>query len=84
MISKATGDFWEALRHLPRDIQQQAREKFRLWQQDPFHPSLHFKELAPGLLRINLNYRAQARRRGELITWFWIGTHEEYQRLIGS
>jgi hypothetical protein len=86
MISKATEDFWEALKRLPRDIQQQATKKFRLWQRDPFHPSLHFKELMPGLwsARINLNYRALARRRDQLVTWFWIGTHDEYDRLIGN
>jgi hypothetical protein len=86
MTSKATRGFWDALERLPRQIQDQATEKFRLWQRDAFHPSLHFKELAPGLwsVRVNLNYRALARRRGELITWFWIGTHEEYERQIGN
>jgi hypothetical protein len=33
-------------------------------------------------VRINLQYRALGRRRGELIVWFWIGTHDEYDKLI--
>jgi hypothetical protein len=51
---------------------------------DPFHPSLHFKELVPDLwsVRINIAYRALARRRGDVVVWFWIGTHEQYERLI--
>jgi hypothetical protein len=71
MTSKATADFWQALERLPHDIQNQAKEKFRLWQRNPFHPSLHFKELHPGLwsARITLSHRALARRRGELITF---------------
>jgi hypothetical protein len=63
-------------------IQQQAREKFHLWQAEPFHPSLHFNELVGDVwsVRINQNYRALGRRRGNLIVWFWIGTHTEYDQ----
>jgi hypothetical protein len=84
VTSKATRAFWTALSRLPKDIQHQASEKYKVWRRDPFHPSLHFKELYDGLwsVRINLQYRALARRREEMIVWFWIGTHEEYERLI--
>jgi hypothetical protein len=70
---------------LPTDLQQQARAKYALWRREPFHPSLHFKELYENLwsVRVTLNCRALARRRGDLIVWFWIGTHAEYDRLIG-
>lgn len=65
MNSKTTADFWTCLERLPAEVQALARQKYRLWQKDPFHPSLHFKELAPELwsARINLNIRALARRR---------------------
>lgn len=84
MIPKTTAAFWACLDGLPREIQNLAREKYALWREDPFHPSLHFKQVAPGLwsVRIGLGHRALARRRGEMIVWFWIGTHEEYNRLI--
>lgn len=85
MNPKTHRDFWSCYVRLPAGIQTAAREKFRLWRRDPFHPSLHFKELAPGLwsVRIGPQYRALARRRrGETVVWFWIGTHAEYDRLI--
>jgi hypothetical protein len=84
--SKATEGFWSCFSRLPVQVQSVATEKYKLWRQNPFHPSLHFKELYRDLwsVRINMQYRALARRRGELILWFWIGTHQEYDRLVGS
>lgn len=86
MTSRTTARFWDCLRKLPADVQRQANEKYDLWTRDPFHSSLQFKEIWSGLwsVRINLNYRALARRRGELVVWFWIGTHAEYDRLIND
>lgn len=84
MTSRATVGFWESLARLPADVQKLARARYRLWQRDPFHPSLHFKEIAPGLwsARINVQYRALARRRADIVAWFWIGTHNDYNHLI--
>ena len=84
MTSKATRQFWDRYRRLPTEIQSLAAQKYQTWQRDPFHPSLHFKEIRAGLwsVRINLNYRALARRSGDLIAWFWIGTHAEYNKLL--
>jgi len=69
---------------LPADVQQAAREKFKLWRRDPFHPSLQFKQLKKELwsVRITASYRALGLRNGEEIIWFWIGTHREYDKLI--
>ncbi len=55
-----------------------------MWRSDPFHPSLHFKELAADVwsIRINREYRALGRRRDNVIIWFWTGTHEEYNKLV--
>jgi hypothetical protein len=82
--SKAHGQFWTGYRALPVEIQKQAREKFRLWLKEPFNPTLHFKELISDVwsVRINQNHRALGRRRGNLIVWFWIGTHPEYDQLL--
>jgi hypothetical protein len=35
-------------------------------------------------VRVGDHYRALARRKGELIIWFWIGTHEEYNNSCGN
>jgi len=82
--SRTTSDFWKRFAKLPGDIQSLAREKHMLWLREPFHSSLQFKQVHPGLwsARINLQYRVLARRRGDLVVWFWIGTHNEYDRLI--
>ena len=83
MKSKGHPRFWDTFHSLPSHIQQLARAKFDLWQQDPFHPSLKFQEIQPDIWRIRLgdHYRALARRTGDLIVWFWIGTHEDYNKL---
>ena len=84
MISKTHEDFWICFDVLPRAVQKQAQERFRLWREDAFNASLQFKELFKDVwsVRINQNYRALGRRRGSLIVWFWIGTHAEYDRLL--
>ena len=84
MTSRASRDFWTAFDHLPAAVQRQARKQYQRFSQDPQHPSLHFKELSPGLVsaRINLSYRALGYRERDTILWFWIGTHAEYDRLI--
>jgi hypothetical protein len=76
--------FWDCFEKLPPNVQETAREKYLLWQRDPFHPPLQFKPLRAGIwsVRIGNSYRALARRHDELVVWFWIGTHEEYNNFI--
>jgi hypothetical protein len=40
MISLANQKFWKAFDSLPIDIQQRAKEAYRLWHEDPYHESL--------------------------------------------
>lgn len=84
MISQTHADFWTCFNALPAEIQQQAREKYRLWQADTFHASLHFKPLVENVwsVRINQSFRALGRKQNNLIVWFWIGTHAEYDELL--
>jgi hypothetical protein len=84
VISKTHEDFWACFDALPKAIQKLARDKFHLWRDEPFHPSLQFKELLKDVwsARINQNYRALGRRKANLIVWFWIGTHAEYDQLL--
>jgi hypothetical protein len=76
--------FWQCFDALPSEIQQLARERFRFWQRHPFHPTLHFKELRPGMfsVRINQKYRALAREQKDGVVWFWIGTHNDYDNRV--
>ena len=63
-----------------------ARQAYLLWRQDPFHPSLNFKQVHQQKpiysLRIGLSYRALGVKEGGTIVWFWIGSHEQYNNLI--
>jgi len=84
VISRTHRRFWDRFNDLPTEIQALAREKFRLWQRDPFHPPLQFKPLVGNVwsVRIGSSYRALGRRRDELVVWFWIGSHEEYNKFV--
>jgi hypothetical protein len=69
---------------MPKSVQTSAKKQFELFQDDPSHPSLQFKELVPGLrsARVSRNFRALAYRDEKVLNWFWIGSHAEYDRLI--
>ena len=84
MTSKASADFRACFDALPKSIQRTARKQYKLFRQNPSHPSLQYKELEPGLMsiRVILGYRALGWRRGDAVLWFWIGSHAEYDRLI--
>ena len=88
MTSHANERFWAAFRELPARVQRRARHAYRLFQRDPFHPSLQFKQVHPTRpifsARIGLGYRAVALRDGEVVVWFWVGSHAEYDRLVST
>jgi hypothetical protein len=84
--SSATREFRKLLEHLPQKIKDQAARAYSLWQSDPFHPSLQFKRVSQRQpiesVRIGIDYRALGLRQGDLIFWFWIGSHAEYEKML--
>jgi hypothetical protein len=83
MKSSTTPEFWSAYAALPPAIKQAARKAYRLWQSDPRHPSLRFERKGPyWSARITRAYRALAIQVPDGFLWFWIGTHDEYERII--
>ena len=78
--------FWDAYKTLDASIRRRARKAFRLWAQNPFHPSLQFKcinqEEGIWSVRITRSYRALGIWEGDMITWFWIGSHDAYERFF--
>jgi hypothetical protein len=59
-------------------------KNYELLKSNPSHLSLHFKKIGKyRAVRVGLQYRALAIETGEDLLWFWIGTHAEYDRLIG-
>ncbi len=88
MISEANPRFSAAYRELPKDIQEQARRAYRLFRDSPAHPGLRFKRVSDQepvySVRVTLNHRALGLLEGDRITWFWIGNHKDYDRLLAS
>ena len=86
MISHTTQSFRRAFPQLPDHIQRQASEAYRLFTDNPYHPSLRFKRVHPRRpiysVRVSLDYRALGVREGDAIIWFWIGPHAEYERRL--
>lgn len=82
MIGKTHRRFWKHFEALPPPVQNLAREKYALWKTHPHHRSLRFEERRNGIcvVRIGERYRALGLREGDVVAWFWIGTHEEYNR----
>lgn len=88
MVSQTTARFWKAFEELPKSIQEAARKAYQLWKQDPYNPSLRFKQVHPikpiFSVRINLGWRAVGVKEGDHIIWFWIGSHADYDNLISQ
>ena len=86
MNSRTTERFWREFARLPAEVQEQARAAYRLFQQNPYHPSLHFRRVHQTepvySARVGLHYRAVGVVEGNTIVWFWIGSHAEYDHLI--
>ena len=86
MRSRATPRFWAAYGELPPEIRELARKAYRLFQENPGHPSLPFKKVHDRdhiySARVTLGYRAVGLLEDDEITWFWIGTHAGYDRLL--
>jgi len=86
--SVATRRFWDLFHALPGDIQQLTIKNYHLWRRDPHHPSLHFRRLQGSAdhfsVRVGDHYRALGTLTADTVTWVWIGTHAEYDRLVGS
>ena len=84
MTHRASPRFWRCYRALPRDVQSLADKSYALLKTNPAHPSLHFKKVAQfWSARVGLHCRALAVVSGNDLAWFWIGSHADYDKLIG-
>lgn len=65
-----------------------ARTAYALWSDNSDHPSLRFKKVHPKLpiysVRIDIDWRAVGILEGDTVVWFWIGSHPDYERLLGK
>lgn len=86
MNHKTLPRFWRYYQQLPQDVQKLADKNFQLLKADPFHPSLHLKKVGKQKqlwsARVGRGYRVLGREKPEGIIWFWIGSHQDYDRLL--
>ncbi len=86
MISRTTERFRKALADLPKQVQKQAKDAFQKFKIDPYYPSLRFKRVHSTKpiysVRINMDCRAIGIQQENEITWFWIGSHRDYEKLL--
>jgi hypothetical protein len=88
MNSHASPGFWGCFSRLPEGVQTRAKAAFALWRTDPRHPSLHFKPVPSAgedvwSVRIGIHWRALGVRDRDEIIWFWMGSHADYDQMIG-
>ncbi|MGD1918228.1 MAG: type II toxin-antitoxin system RelE/ParE family toxin [Pleurocapsa sp.] len=88
MKSRTTKKFRISFARLPKQVQTQARIAYRLFKQNPNHPSLRFKKVHSKLpiysARISKDYRAVGQLDGDMVIWFWIGSHTDYDKLLSG
>jgi len=86
--SRTTSQFRKLFADLPQQVQDRTREAYRQFKEDPSYPSLRFKKVHPSLpiysARISQNYRAVGQLDGDTVILFWVGSHAEYNQLLGQ
>ena len=87
MKSELTQEFIKCFSELPERVQKTARKNYKLWKQNPFHPSLDFKKLKTNQpiysVRAGIGWRAVGvMKDSNTIVWFWIGSHSNYDKLL--
>ncbi len=86
MNSTITRGFVALLGRLPEPVRQQASRAYAMWRADPNHTSLQFKRVSQTQpvysARVGQGYRVLGLRDGDTISWFWIGSHADYDTLL--
>jgi len=83
MKSSTTTEFRRLLAELPAEVRRAAYKQFRLWKHDPHHRSVRFKKVgSKWSARVDRSHRALAIELQGTMVWFYVGTHDGYQRRI--
>jgi hypothetical protein len=84
--SQINADFRTCFSKLPDAVKQQASRCYQLWSENPAHPTLRLKRIHGQenlySVRVGIGWRALGLLEGDTITWFWIGSHADYDQLI--
>jgi len=82
--SIAASSFWKLYGSLPDGVRREAREAFRLFRDNAAHPGLSFERVRSRpdswSVRITQGYRAVGRKESDSIVWYWIGSHNDFDK----
>jgi hypothetical protein len=80
---RTTPQFWKLYEKLPGSIQRLVDKNFALLKVNSAHPSLNFKKIENmWSVRVGAHYRALGFDHDDIILWFWIGSHADYDKLM--
>lgn len=86
MNSRTIRPFWALYHALPTEARKEADKAFELFKDDPFHPGLQFKEVSRRYsiwsARVGLHWRVLGYRNGANVSWYWIGSHADYDQIV--
>ncbi len=88
MHSKRTQEFKALFDKLPGQIKANARKQFKFFLEDQMHPSLRRKQIGSTRdnkqkiyeVALGMGYRATYFKDGDVYVWFWIGTHNSFDK----
>ena len=88
MDSKRTKTFKKLFDSLPDHIKENARKQYNLFLENQSHPSLRTKligstrnkKLKVYEVTVGMGYRAAYFRDEEVYVWFWVGTHNSFDK----
>ena len=81
MNSRVTVTFSEAFRMLPPEIRERTKRAYKEWRVNP--SARRFKRVGEDVsVRIDRNYRALGYIEGDTVCWYWVGRHDDYDRLL--
>ncbi len=88
MISHLDDEFIRVFSKLPERVRLKARKNYKLWKENPAHPSLEFKKVHANnpiySVRIGMGWRALGVKQHKVMIWFWIGSHKGYDKLLSQ
>ncbi len=81
--------YWNGFDELPDEMRKLAEKNYKLWKENPSHPSLRFKKVHEKMdifsFRVGLKYRTLGVETGDKkIAWFWIGSFDQFKDLISE
>ena len=83
-MHRTAPSFWSSFERLPESAQRVAKRNFQRLKENPRHASLRFKKIGRyWSVRVGRSYRALAEEDGDDFIWVWIGSHANYNRMVG-